>query len=100
MKTRKFSFSLRPYPVCVEVVLGAKPAENELARTEQLGNGAVAVKFAEYEPAIDVVVHEAVHVKQFVEKFVETEFDDETEAYFTEYVCKSILDRMERRGKK
>lgn len=100
MKIRKFSFRLRPYPIYAEVIFGAKPAENELARTEQLGNGVVAVKFAEYDPAIDVIVHEAVHVKQFVEKFVETEFDDETEAYFTEYVCKSILEKMARRGKK
>lgn len=41
-----------------------------------------------------IVVHEAVHVAQFIEKAVGTKFDDETEAYLIVNIVQNISEQL------
>lgn len=41
-----------------------------------------------------IVVHEAVHVAQFIEKAVDTKFDDETEAYLIVNIVQNISEQL------
>lgn len=60
----------------------------DLGMTEDLGDGRFRMTLrtglleAGSDPSLEsVVVHEAVHVAQFLEKFIENELDMESEAY-------------------
>lgn len=51
---------------------------------------------ARREDLEDIALHEAVHVKQFVEQVISGELDDETEAYFTTYAKNAIMSAVDR----
>lgn len=37
------------------------------------------------------ITHEATHIVQYIRRYIETEFDDEAEAYLHGYICKCVL---------
>jgi len=45
--------------------------------------------------SLETIVHESMHVIQYLAKFVETTFDDETQAYLLEFVFNEISKHLE-----
>lgn len=86
--------SLAPYPLDIVVKMTDSLGEFTWAETSlDQEEGIVLVEVsrsARAEDLEDIALHEAVHVKQFVEQVISGELDDETEAYFTTYVKNTI----------
>lgn len=39
-------------------------------------------------------MHEAVHVKQFLEKAIDSKLDNETEAYLVQHICIKVTEAV------
>lgn len=92
MKTSKLE--LYPYPAWLELRVTDKVGNpRDLGMTEDLGDGRFRMTLRPAlledgsDPSLEsVAVHEAVHVAQFLEKFIENELDMESEAYLVQRV--------------
>lgn len=103
MKTSKLE--LHPYPAWLVLRLTDKEGDpRDLGITEDLGDGCFrmtlrpALLEAGSDPSLEsVVVHEAVHVVQFLEKYIESELDMESEAYMVQRVFDWVVAKCPRK---
>lgn len=103
MKTSKLE--LQPYPAWLELRVTDKGGDpRDLGMTEDLGDGRfrMTLRTALLEDGSDpslesVAVHEAVHVAQFLEKFIENELDMESEAYMVQRVFDWVVGKCPRK---
>lgn len=49
--------------------------------------------------SLDTIVHESVHVVQYIAKHIDTTFDDETQAYLIEFIFIEISKHLEQSKK-
>ena len=92
-KTQK-TVALEPYPLTLRVKTTMKPMGDVVASTILMSDGEIITKFDLNRSKSELhsaAIHESVHVCQFVQDFVQTKFDIETEAYFIEEVATKIL---------
>lgn len=84
MKNKVKKLDLSPWP-CTLTVSIVDELEDCGGRTCSDSEGNI---FVEYEKASfpDIVVHETVHVKYFLEKYCCTKLDQETEAYLIQHI--------------
>ena len=80
MKARKRS--LWPFPATLAVKAGMDLGEGVAGRTSAEGPD-ILIELAAGSPdrVAQAAAHEAVHAAQALQEWLETEFDDETEAY-------------------
>lgn len=103
MKTAKLE--LQPYPARLELRVTDKcGSPYDMGLTEDLGGGRFrmtlrpALLEAGSDPSLEsVVVHEAVHVVQFLQKYIESELDMESEAYMVQRVFDWVVGKCPRK---
>lgn len=103
MKTSKLE--LQPYPAWLVLRVTDKGGDpRDLGLAEDLGEGVFrmtvrpALLEAGSDPSLEsVVVHEAVHVVQFLEKYIESELDMESEAYLVQRVFDWVVAKCPRK---
>lgn len=89
MKNITKKLDLAPWP-CTLIVTMVDELEDCSGRTCADGDGNI---YIEYEKSSfpDLVVHESTHAKQFLEKYVSTTLDSETEAYLLQHIVNWTL---------
>ena len=103
MKTARLE--LHPYPAVLELKVTDKSGDpRDLGLAEDLGDGRfrMTIRPALLEPGSDpslesVVVHEAVHVAQFLEKYIENDLDMESQAYLVQRVFDWVVLKCRRK---
>lgn len=83
------TFKLSPYPMKCKVYFDKLDFDGLGGLTQDYGDFIrVDLETSTYK---EYVVHEAVHVVQMLQKELSADFDDETEAYMTQYVVDKIM---------
>lgn len=88
---------LRPYPVNLWLTYNTKIDGSSTAQTILKTNNNIEVQFEDNLPPIELVVHEAVHVTQFVGQIIDEDLDGEAEAYLTQDIVTTMLDKQAKR---
>lgn len=84
---------LTPFPADLKVKFTDKLPDGALGMTS-MDNSTILVQLTvqmQQDEALFVCVHEAVHAVQFLAEWLDTDFDDETEAYLVQYISKFLL---------
>ena len=103
MKASKIE--LCPYPAQLELRITDKcGSPYDLGLAEDLGGGRFRMTLrpclleAGSDPSLEsVAVHEAVHVVQFLQKYIENELDAESEAYLVQRVFDWVVKKCRRK---
>lgn len=104
MKTA--GLDLHPYPARLELRVTDKGGDpRDLGEAEDLGDGRfrmtlrpMLLEKGSYPSLESVAVHEAVHVVQFLQKYIESDLDMESEAYMVQRIFDWVAEKC-RRGR-
>lgn len=82
---------MQPYPVSLKLKFSDQLSDkNAYGLTSNEGDGTVLVQISTEvakEDLLNICIHEAVHVRQFVEEIIGENLDSESCAYLTAYVA-------------
>ena len=112
MKTEKvFKIKISIFEYIVTVIISENINKSRIKRNKSLGkyewdgedrNGMTqgdttwdkCFIFLKFDSGVNTIVHESVHAKQLMEKFLGTTFDIETEAYLLGYLTENIYNNL------
>jgi hypothetical protein len=97
-KARTFSAIIPLFETRIEVGLGVGEISSSGGecdgQTTFEDDSVIRIGFSESSPAPDLIAHEALHAVQFLEKRIETKFDDETAAYLLGWIVALIWEKV------
>lgn len=83
---------LNPYPCYLTIKNKQKLDTNCLALTSCVDNK-ILVQLSKHATKSECC-HEAVHVRQFVEQYIEHTLDDESQAYLEQFVYEKLIAKL------
>lgn len=90
-----YKMKLDPFPVTLKLKFTSTLIDENALGTTDIDNDIVVVKvcIAEKDKVVPTIIHESVHVIQFLQQFLDTQLDIETQAYMAERVACWAIDR-------
>ncbi len=88
-----YKLKLDPFPVMMKLQFKDSLIDENALGTTDIENDVVTVKvcIADKDKVVPTIIHESVHVMQFLQQFIDSIFDIETQAYMVERIaCWSI----------
>lgn len=91
-------FKIEPYPITMYVKLSNKLPLEVGGRVES--NSSTIIMILDQKNWEKYYFHECIHVKQAIENYIETQFDDETEAYLVSFLAKKVYNYLKNKENK
>ena len=91
----QYKMKLDPFPVLLKLKFMHGLIDENALGTTDIDNGDVLVKVSidDNDKVAPTIIHESVHVVQFLQQLINTQFDIETQAYMVERVACWAIDK-------